>query len=157
MRSDGYSLIELLVVLVLVSIFAVMVVPRWTATPNLAAETELLLSHLRYTQTLALTQGQGFRLNFTLPHTYGMTRLNGESVPDLNTGHETITLSSGVTMTLSNNLPNSLLSFDPKGAPYVDAEGKIPLSNDATILLTSGNQTRQIVITAETGHMVIST
>jgi prepilin-type N-terminal cleavage/methylation domain-containing protein len=156
LKSEGYTLIELLVVLILVSIFAVMVVPRWTATPNLDAEAESLLSRLRYTQALALTQGEPFRLNVTLPNLYGITRLNGIAVPDLNTGHETLTFSSGVTVAFSSNLPNHLIAFDQKGAPYFDAEAKSPLSSNASILLTSGDESRRILITAETGNMVIT-
>lgn len=153
-KQNAFTIAEFILVIVLVSIIAVIAVPRWATSPNLDAQTNQLLSDLRYTQMLAITHGQRFRLNLTLPSSYGITNLAGTAVPNPSTGGNTVTLVTGVTITSLTNLPSNLIAFDEKGIPYTDSGATTALASNATIRLTANGFNRSIVITPDTGSMV---
>lgn len=153
-KQNGFTMIELVIVIVLISILAAIAVPRWATSPNLDAQTWELLSDLRYTQMLAITHGQRFRVNFTLPSNYGITNLAGTAVPNISTGGNTITLATGITISSLSNLPNNLVAFDERGIPYTDTAATVALAADATITLTDNGINRSIVITQGTGSML---
>jgi len=152
-KKNGFTVIELLIVIVLISIITVIAVPRWITSPSLDAQTHQLLNDLRYTQMLAITHGQRFRVNFTLPNSYGITNLSGTAVSNPSTGGNTVILVDGVTISNLTNLPNNLIAFDENGIPYSNSTATIALSSNATITLTRDNINRSIVITQETGNM----
>lgn len=152
-KQNGFTIAELLIVIVLVSIVAVIAVPRFVTSPNLDAQVQQLLGDLRYTQMLAITHGQRFRVNFTLPSSYGITDLSGTAIPNPSTGGNTITLPADITLSNLTNLPNNLIAFDEKGIPYSDSAATTALSANATITLTRNNMNRSIVITQQTGSM----
>lgn len=152
-KQNGFTLAELMLVIVLISIIAVIAVPRFTTSPNLDAQTQQLLSDLRYTQMLAITHGQRFRVNFTLPSSYDITNLAGTAVPNPSTNTNTITMSSGITLSGLTNLPNNLVAFDERGIPYSDSAATTALAANATITLTRNGITRTITITQQTGNM----
>ena len=154
-KHNGFTLSELLLVIILVSIIAVIAVPRWAGAPNLDAQTQQLLSDLRYTQMLAITHGQRFRLNFTLPSAYNITNLSGTAVPNPSTGSNSITLLSGVTISTLTNLPNNLVAFDENGIPYSNSGASTALAANATITLTANGISRMIIITPQTGSMAV--
>lgn len=152
-KLRGFTMIEFLIVVVLVSIVAVIAVPRFITSPNLDAQTQQLLGDLRYAQMLAITHGQRFRVNFTLPSSYGITNLAGTAVPNPSTGTNTVTVTTGVTISGLTNLPNNLVAFDENGIPYSDSAATTPLAANATITLSRNAMTRSIVITQQTGSM----
>lgn len=150
-KRSGFTIIELIVVLALIGILAAMVIPRWTTAPTLDAQVNQLLGDIRYTQALALSHGQRFRINFTLPSTYSITTTSGTAVGNPSTGATTVTLTSGVTITGLINLPNNLVAFDEQGVPYTNSTATTALAANATITLSGGGLTRSIVITPTTG------
>ena len=147
-------MVELIVVLVIVAILATMAAPRWVTSPTLDGQLQQLLSDIRYTQALALSHGQRFRVNLTLPSTYSMTTTSGTAVTNPSTGASSVTLTSGVTMTAVSNLPNNLIAFDEAGTPYTDSAATTPLASNATITLSANGLTRSILITPETGRVL---
>lgn len=147
---------ELLIVIILVSIVAVIAVPRYATAPTLDGQTQQLLSDLRYTQMLAITHGQRFRLNFTLPSSYSITNLSGTTVPNPSTGANSVTLLSGITISSLINLANNLVAFDGNGIPYTNSTATTALAANATITLTANGLNRTITITQQTGSMVAS-
>lgn len=153
-KQNGFTLAELVLVIVLMSIIAVIAVPRFATSPNLDAQMQQLLSDLRYAQQLAITHGQRFRVNFTLPSSYGITDLGGTAVANPSTGGNTITLPSDVTISSLTNLPNNLIAFDEQGIPYSNSTATTALAANATITLTRNNINRSIVITQQTGSMI---
>lgn len=153
-KQHAFTFIEFLLVVILIGIIAAIAVPRWATSPSLDAQTQQLLADLRYTQMLAITHGQRFRLNFTLPSSYGITNLVGIAVPNISTGANTITLPTGVTISGLTNLPNNLVAFDENGIPYSDSAAITALTANAIITLDYNGMTRSIVITQQTGSMV---
>src|SRR3990167_4173863 len=153
-KQNGFTLIELVLFIILISIIAALAVPRFITSPNLDAQTQQLLGDLRYTQMLAITHGQRFRMNFTLPSGYGITNLAGTAVPNPSTGTNTVTVTTGVTISGLTNLPNNLIAFDEKGIPYTDSAATTALAANATITLSRNGLMRSILVTQGTGSMV---
>lgn len=150
----GFTLVELVATIIIIAIIAAAAYPRWITSPGLDAQTEQLLSNLRYAQFLAITHGSRFRLNFTLPSSYNITSIAGSAVSNPSTGSSTITLTGGVTITGLTNLPNNLVAFDETGSPYTNSTATTALGANAVITLQGDGVTRTITITQQTGSMV---
>ena len=153
---NGFTVVEFIVVLVLVSIVAVFAMPRWITSPNLDAQAQVLLEDLRYTQLLAMTHDQRFRVNFSPPSNYSFSSTSGVTVINPSTGASTTALVSGVTITALSNLPNNLIAFDEKGIPYTDSTATTQLATTATITLSRNGMTLVVSIVPETGNMRLS-
>jgi len=153
--QKGFTIVELIVVLTLIALIAAIGVPRWIGqTPNLEAQKQQLISDIRYTQNLAMTHGQRYRINFTLPSSYNITNAAGTAVTNPSTGASTITLASGITLSALGNLPNNLLGFDEHGIPYTDsAVTTTQLATNATITVTANGVNQVITVTPQTGNV----
>lgn len=158
-RHAGFTLIEMVVMLILIGILAVAFVPRAPSQGSLtfAGQVQQLASDIRYVQTLSMTRGQRYCLNFTSSG-YSMTTSNcstsagvehpaGASFP--------ITL-SGVTLA-GSGLPGSLVTFSTKGEPYSDAAATTPLSGTPYIALSGDGGTGYVCITPVTGRVFVDT
>ena len=72
-RQSGFTLVELMAVLIITAILAAFLIPRFSDQPiNLAAQAEQLASDIRYVQSLSMTQGQRYRINLVAGSTYSM-------------------------------------------------------------------------------------
>jgi hypothetical protein len=52
-------------------------------------------------------------------------------------------------------LTNNYVAFDGKGIPYTDVAASTALAANATITLTSGSNTRTVVISPQTGRVIV--
>lgn len=150
-RQLGFSLIELVIVIVLISIVATYASLRSPGAVNLNAQAQQLVTAIQYTQMLAMTKGQRYRLTIT-PSTssYAISSTAGVAVNDLITNNATTTLGSGISFGAISGLSSTApyyVAFDGRGTPYSDAAATTPLTSTATITLSSNNQTRQVQIT----------
>lgn len=153
-KKSGFTLIELIIVIVIMAVVSAYVVARWPGTNiNLNAQAQQLASAVRYTQSLALSQGQRYRLNLT-SSSYSITTTGGTAVADLVTGSNSTSISSGITVAWTN-LPNALLAFDGNGSPYTDSTATTLLATNATITLTQNSVTRTLTITPQTGRVIL--
>jgi prepilin-type N-terminal cleavage/methylation domain-containing protein len=161
LRSHGFTLVELIIVLVVLGILAAVFVPR-SNNPAiiLSTQAEQLAGDIRYLQSLAMTQGwsgavptaRRYRINFTATG-YNFTDTSGASVPQPSgtTGSTLFAGGASISPFPPGNLPNGLISFDGLGKPYTDASAATLLASMATISLVSGGATRAIQIYPETG------
>jgi prepilin-type N-terminal cleavage/methylation domain-containing protein len=152
-RLSGFTLIELVMVMILVSLLAVTAISRWSATPfDVATQAEQLLMDIRYVQTLAMSHGKRYRINFAA-NSYSFSNLDGSVLmPHPATNNTTTLLANGVTLSFSN----TLLVFNGYGTPYSNAT--LPgtaLVGNATVTLSSGADSRTIQISPETGRAVL--
>ena len=149
-RFGGFSLLELVTVLLMVGILAVFAAPRLFTVQSitLPAVAAQMISNIRYAQSLSMSQGQRYRVNFTAT-TYQITDMSG--VPIVQPVTASTAAISVSPATLSGPLINNYVAFDTKGAPFVSAT--TALAATATITLTSGSDASSITVMPETGRV----
>ena len=156
MNQQGFTLIELIITLIIMSLLAVSAYIAWPTAINLPAEAFHIVSDIRYTETLSMTKNQRYRFVKISTTTYQILNSSGTPVT-FPSGSTTMTLNSGITFGTFTNLPNNLIAFDGKGTPYIDTGSPgTALATTATIPLTASGQTKTISISPETGRLSIS-
>lgn len=149
MKSNGYTIIEMIIVMVLVGILALsinVVINRGGGAAM--AEAEVLKANLRFTQSRAMSDlpGNIWSLNVTAS-AYTIQRNGGVpsptvALPGSNSG--TYSLPNGQTITSGIGL----IRFNFRGQP-VDASGS-PLAANVTITV---NGASPAIVTRETGFV----
>lgn len=155
--KNGFSLVELVVIIVLVGLLVFSAIPRM-AGPSLGldAQAEQLAADIRYTQSLAMTRGDRFRINLTAA-SYQITDSAGVN-PQIHPGTSSTNPVLLKSVSLGNYNPpliNSYVAFDGRGIPYSVFNSSTGLAGNAVITLTGGGATRNIVISPETGRVVL--
>jgi prepilin-type N-terminal cleavage/methylation domain-containing protein len=160
--NRGFTLIELVVVIMLLGILAFIAVPRLSQnTIELSGQAEQVASDTRYAQTLSMTRGaalgsQGRYCIFFTATGYQF-RHNGNSyatpcttaVIHPATGSSAAIVLSGGTALSTANLTGNYAEFDTKGQPT----SFIAPASDATITLTATGGPRTVVISPVTGKV----
>lgn len=166
MNHKGFTLIELVMVIVLISIIAVFAVPRLgdVTSTKASAFKQKLRADIRYAQNLAMTQGRRTRVNF-IPTSYGITRDISPTntcnplgdVPDPAGGTNfLVTLDTGIYAGIRIG-PSSCLEFDSLGRPYdctlAPAPGLCSTTPAGRIITIFANAVAvdTVTITAQTG------
>ena len=149
-RIRGFSLLELVIVLILVGALAVFAAPKLTTTSSitLSATAAQLIGTIRQAQSLSMSQGQRYRVNFTAS-TYQITDMSGATTSLPPTAGTSMSIAPA-TMTYPA-LTSSYVAFDTHGVPYISAA--TALAATATVTLTSGTDTVSITIAPETGRV----
>lgn len=161
-RQRGFTLIEVVSVLVLLGIISAVVIVRGMSTTQttLKANAETLKVHLRYAQLRALnsservwgvhfTGGGAFRSYFAdSTGTQYVASPGGEGDPVTLQDVDSIATSDG----------GAQVSFDKWGKPYMSFRANFdavpsPQAANRTITLTSGGSTETITITRNTGYI----
>ncbi len=161
--NRGFTLVELVVVLLLIAILAFVALPRSSQnTLELSGQAEQVATDIRYAQTLSMTRGaalgsQGRYCVFFTATGY-QYRNNGNSyatpctvaVSHPATGSSAAIVLSGTAVSTAN-LTGSYLEFDTKGQP---ASLAAPASN-ATITLSATGGPRTVVVSPVTGMTTV--
>ena len=144
----GFSMIEMVMVLIVMAIMATFIMIRTTTGNDLIAQSEILKSHLRY----RTDQGnERYRRQhpavgvFICPITASYTLYrNNATANDILPGEtaQTHTLPTGITV--STNCANSTCNFNEWGSPG---------ATTLTMTLTQGASTSTISITKNTGFV----
>lgn len=152
-RIRGFSLLELVIALVLVGVLAVFAAPNLFTVQSitLPAVAAQVVSNIRYAQSLAMSQGQRYRINFTAT-TYQITDMSGVPiVQPVTASTAAISVSPATLSGFNPPLTNNYVAFDTKGAPYISATAALAAA--ATLTLTSGADTSSITVIPETGRV----
>ena len=161
--NRGFTLVELVVVLLLIAILAFVALPRLSQnTIELSSQAEQVATDVRYAQTLSMTRGaalgsQGRYCIFFTATGY-QYRNNGNSyatpctvaVNHPATGSSAAIVLSGTAVSTAN-LTGNYLEFDTKGQP---ASFAAPASN-ATITLSATGGPRTVVVSPVTGMATV--
>ena len=154
--QSAFTLVEMVVILLIIGIIAAFMAPRSADnTLMLAAQADQVAGDIRYVQSLAMTRGQRFRIDFTpsaSPVVYQFTQANGVVATHPVVGPTAVALNPLVTATILN-LPSSLIGFDGQGTPYIDSVISSPLAAVATIRLSINGAVRDITIQPQTGRV----
>lgn len=139
--------------LLVVGVLAVFAAPRIFSVESmtLPAATARLASSIRYTQGLAMSRGQRYRINFAAT-TYQITDMGGAPiVQPLTASTAPVSLAPATLSGFNPPLTGDYVAFDSKGTPYVDAT--TALAGTAAIILTAGGEAGSVLISPETGHV----
>ncbi|MEX2163359.1 MAG: GspH/FimT family pseudopilin [Sulfuricaulis sp.] len=156
-RYGGFTLMELVVIIVLVAILAFTVVPRYLSKGSIDVSimAEQLANDIRFTQSLAMTSGNGNRINLTAA-AYQITTSSGGPVVHPVTGSSAPISMNNVSLSGYNPpLTNNYVAFDGKGVPYTDVAASTALAAAASITLTAGGNTRTVMISPQTGRVIV--
>jgi MSHA pilin protein MshC len=152
-NNRGFTLIEVIAVLVILAILAAVAISRSTATEeaNLRAEVDTLKAHLRYAQSLALNDLSPVKWGIQISGSaYRLVKNpTGDGAAfDSPTPYNLPNESSDTHSILPFSATTVNILFDDWGIPYNSAT---KLAANATITLTPGSQS--ITITPETGFI----
>ncbi|MBI5894491.1 MAG: prepilin-type N-terminal cleavage/methylation domain-containing protein [Desulfobacterales bacterium] len=154
-KNNGFTLVEVIVVIVLMAIFATMAVSRQPHTDmTLRAGAEVLKTHLRYAQMRAMSTDNAWGISYNstsgaywlFPQPQGTTRritLPGE------TQNSVDLVSSGV----SSAEGTFTLIFDPRGRPDT-TNSTLPFNaRQATLTLSKSGESQTITVMENTGFI----
>jgi MSHA pilin protein MshC len=144
----GFTMIEIVVVLIVLAIMAPFVITRVTTdTNNLITQTEILKSHLRYAQIMAMNDTVPWGIRVPNANSYILYKNNATAndilpgeTPGVPPAPQTHTLPTDVTITSGVATYN----FDDWGSPG---------TSTLTITLSQGTTTSSITITRNTGYV----
>jgi prepilin-type N-terminal cleavage/methylation domain-containing protein len=128
--SRGFTLVELIMVVVLISILAVSFVPKFldTSAISLAGAAAMAAADIRYTQELAMGTHSPRTIVFTTTNTYYTVDSRNVNLPSK------VTISSGGTFT-----------FNSLGEPTA--------GGGSSVTLSAGAETKTITVDSYTGRV----
>lgn len=145
-RQSGFTLTELVITLILVSILGITVfVSLPVGSLNLHAEKKLLISQLRYAQVLAMSRAGNVTVRFARRN-YRIVNVSNYSV--IGARHD---LASSVRLNWNRTIVPRRLTFDKTGTPTV---GGTPLTQALQLTLSSGGESQSISVTPSTGSII---
>ncbi len=169
--EQGFTLTEHVIILVIVGIVAVAAMPRLGDTTGIkaSATARKLQSDIAFAQSLAMTQGQRYRVYFNLTPApaQGYAVVNnvdgdaawgevGEVARDPVGGSPlSVTLNSGdfTGITISAvGFAAQYVEFDTLGRPFSNG---VPLAAATAVSVAGGSVTRTVTVTHQTGHVTI--
>ena len=141
--EKGFTIIEVIAVIVLISILAAYAASRMNLDTNLQAEADIFKSNLRYAQQIALCGNNTYTWRIGVgENSYTFTRLdsaNNSVNMWLPSGDATVNFPTGITAGWTGTI-----NFDQWGSPGGD---------DIIITLDDGSTTRDITVTKNTGFV----
>lgn len=142
----GFTLIEAIVVIIIISILAAYAVSRTNFSTNLQAEADKFKSQLRYVQLCGLSGNNTFAWQINVnPNSYSFTRFDGAGSVNMplpgatGSASNIVDLPAGITAGWTGTI-----NFDQWGSPG---------SNPIAIPLTDGSTTVSINVTRNTGFV----
>jgi len=151
-KQSGFTLIELIMVVILLAIVATFASMRFPSQSALQASgfSDVFIQDLQLTAALAISGNQPYRLVITGGTSYQI--LNQALTPIIfpETGTTTMTIPTGVTITQAGGV--TAIIFDSMGKPYNQAG--TALSAITNFSVNSGTSATTVSVTPETGYVL---
>ncbi len=149
-KEKGFTLIEMVMVMVVISIIAVTVMPKFSSLSiaKLRQEADILKTHLIFAQELAMTRGGGYGLCFdTANSLYSINKIDCQISSRIKSIEDRV---SDFTVSYSSNI-----TISPAGTTSVffNTFGVPVPNNNYTIVLTSGGNSVTLKIEKNTGYV----
>ena len=154
-KNNGFTLIELIVVMMIIAIISAVVISRYTGTNNneLIGQIEVIKSHLRYAQSKAMSSTSSSTSSFwhihfeTTPAQYTLYKGANKKYFPGETTTDPIKLKPGISLS-----GETYILFDYLGRPYPNNTGAsgTQLATVKTIITSSAGN---IEIKPETGFI----
>jgi prepilin-type N-terminal cleavage/methylation domain-containing protein len=131
-EEHGFTLVELVTVIAILGVISATVVMKWPTGMNLATSSQQLIQDLRYTQSLAMNRGSGYKLVWVDQNTYRI----------LTPASAELTRADVSGVTLTSNYPGVSVTFNGLGQPT---------GGSVTMTLYDGSGSQTVTVSAETG------
>jgi prepilin-type N-terminal cleavage/methylation domain-containing protein len=134
-KNSGFTLLEVVLVLVIAGIIGVVVASRFVGVDtNMVVQTDVVKTHLRYAQIRAMSSNAIWGINFQ-GTTYSFFK-NGNTADTVYfPGEESLTIDLP-----SGKSASEIVSFDSWGKPHTDAAGLVPRASlavgDLAVIVT---------------------
>jgi MSHA pilin protein MshC len=150
--GSGFSLVELVIVILLIGILAAAVFPRFSSPPiTVGAQADQMAADMRYVQSLSMSRGVRYCLYWGSSNSAYEIRNNNCTTAVTHPGSSsTTTALSNVTFTASG-FSVAYLEFDTKGRPTTITS----LASGASLALVRESESRVITVSGETGRVKV--
>ena len=153
-RMQGFNLIELVMVMVIVAVLGIVAMTRFQSTEvSTTVEADHLARDIRHMQMLALTWGQTLRLTPT-GGSYSVTCASGSATPPCNGAAAVTDPASAAAFTRAFqpgvSVAGAALELDALGRPV---SGGTLLTADRSFTLTGGAETSTVTVARLTGFV----
>ncbi len=145
-HQQGFSLIELVVVIVIMGIAAAYVGVKWSSSGSLHAQAEQLARDIRHTQAIAMSQNMRLQLAVS-GATYAVTNSGSPIADPSGSGNFNETLRDGVSAS------GGPIVFDSWGRPL---NGSNLASSSISFTVTSGSNSSTVTVQPITGYVSVS-
>lgn len=150
--SNGFTLVELIVVILLIGILSISIAPRFFGVSSYQDRRAVdeLLTTLRYTQQMAMNRGGNIQLDLSA-NDYTVELTDGTQLrsPDGSIHQDCILL--GLTLCYKKDFEGATASILPAGPIIYDSLGR-PNSGFIISIGSNPSALKQIQIEAETGY-----
>lgn len=141
-RPFGFTLIEIIVVLILLSILSATAISKLTLDKDRWINPDVFASHLRYAQSRAMAMEEPWGIETKNDGTYSMFKIHEGT-------KQTVPLPGGSIS--GKNVQSGTWWFDEMGRPYLGAYNKLAEPETRNITITVSQKT--LTITANTGYI----
>jgi len=136
-EPQGYTMMELIMVVVLIAVVSVSVLPKFFDTSSITVEgaAEMVAADIRYTQELAMSSNDDKKVDFTQDSSTYTLKNSGDIV------FRTVKLPSGVTVSSAS----IIFTFNSLGEPTA--------GGGSSVTLSAGADTKTITVDSYTGRV----
>jgi prepilin-type N-terminal cleavage/methylation domain-containing protein len=159
LKQKGFTLVELIIVISIISLIVVTTVKWPSRKTNLYAQVQKLTSDIQYVQFLAMSRDERYRIQFN-QNSYVLTKPDANNTPinfpsvvqSPNTTHRNIVqLEAGITLSADTQS----IIFDGQGTPYDHNSTVLDQPVQITLTLDETGQSETITLIPDTGKVEI--